>query len=123
MSRIIRAVNAMVSHPERIVDVLAGVNGRELFFVYLGHKWSVVEAKPDEYVLHFYPEDDISIAQLAAKEGEDWEYVSMVTYLSKQLGGREALESMQELHTLVTEKVHGIDAVLDEIIASDAPPF
>jgi len=43
----------------------------------------------------------------------------MVVYKDSEIGTREARASFTELYSLLTEKVYGVDEVLDDIIADD----
>ena len=43
----------------------------------------------------------------------------MVTYKDTEIGTKEAKASFAELHTLIKERVYGVNDVLDDII-SDA---
>ena len=44
------------------------------------------------------------------------DFSECVSYSSKEIGTREAFESLSELYHLLTEKLYGIDRVLDDII-------
>jgi hypothetical protein len=71
----------------------------------------------------YYP-GNLDISKLASIPDEHWEEadISCVTYTSKELGTKEAKESMGELFNIVNEKAYGMDDVLEDIINSD-PPF
>lgn len=115
MSKIVQAVNAMISNPDHITNVMR--NNRELFFVYKGkYNWSISKSEEGEYYLFFYPED-ADIARLAHYDGLDWEGTTMVTYAATEIGTKEANASFAELYTLIKERVYGVNAVLDDIIA------
>jgi hypothetical protein len=118
MSKIVRAINAMVSNPDKIKAVTPGVENDEVFFSYMEkHKWSLVhENREDRYLLHFYPAD-IPLERLARIPPGEWESIPMVSYSSDELSGREAIASMRDLYMIVREKAYGVDEVLDEIIA------
>jgi hypothetical protein len=123
MSKIIQAINTMITHSDKISKVIRGsMPLGEIFFLYdQKYKWSI--SKNDEYdtyFLHFYS-DDITLEELAAYVGDDWdEFTNFVTYSSKDLKAREAYESMGELYRIVKEKAYGIDKALDDII-NDLP--
>ena len=73
MTKIVSAINAMISHPEKITEVQESKRDRhnEYFFLYLNkHKWSVWKRFEGdaEYVLNYYPGED-SLAELAGTEG------------------------------------------------------
>jgi hypothetical protein len=119
MSKIVQAVNAMISNPDNITKVLKGND--EYFFSYKDkYSWSM-SRREDEHVLWFYP-NITHIEELASYEGHEWEDVNMVTYKDSEIGTREARASFAELFTLLKEKVFGVNKVLDDII-SDALPF
>lgn len=124
MSKIVTAINVMVSNPDRIKNVIKGYNDKECFFVYDGkHPWSILKRADGEYYLAYYPNNQ-DISHLAGIPDEHWNEANIhcVTYISKDLGAKEAKESMAELYSIVNEKVYGMDDVLDDIINSD-PPF
>lgn len=120
MSKIVQAVNAMIANPDLISDVRWG-SGGELFFHYKNkYKWSMASKDAGDYMLWFYP-GDVPLNQLSTYEGHDWEGVPMVTYKSSEIGTKEATASFSELFGLLTERVHGVNEVLDDIIKGDMP--
>ena len=124
MSKVVKAMNVMITNPQRIADVSPGRDRNEIFFHYLGgHKWSLVCTPRNEYTLFYYPGDDFTLEQLASFEDEGWEHVDRVNYNASELGGREAVESMSELFRVLKEKVFGVEGVFDEIIQADEIPF
>lgn len=123
MSKIVTAINVMVSNPDRIQKVIKGYNDTECFFVYDGkHSWSILKNGHGYYMAYYPGSQDIS--SLAQIPDEHWEEANVhcVSYTSKVLGTKEALDSMAELYSIVNEKVYGMDDVLEDIINSD-PPF
>ena len=114
MSKIVQAVNAMITNADLITPVIQ--NDNEFFFVYRGkYKWSISK-REDEHLLWYYPSDD-SIESLAIYDGQDWVDTPMVTYRDSEIGTREAKASFAELYTLVKERLYGINAMLDDIIS------
>lgn len=113
MSKIVRAVNSMVSKPEKITDVVRKEN--EYYFLYDNkYVWSMVHSNEEKvHFLHFYPRKP-SIEDLLGVT--DWNRVDLVTYDTKTLGTREATESFSELRELLKERVLGADKALDDII-------
>lgn len=123
MSKIIRAINAMVSNSDKITEVYRDKN--ELFFLYNGkHKWSIFEKQKEEgYILYYYPAKIIpesieelsrmSPAEVSKLEGK------YVAYETDEFKTREAKESFGELFLIIKEKLLGIDKVLAEIIDDD----
>lgn len=124
MSKIVKAINVMISNPHKITDVVKGENETECFFRYdKKHLWSILKHDDSNYYMAYYPGNQ-NVEHLASIPDEEWEHVPIncVAYTSRELGTKEAKESMAELYNIVNEKVHGMDEVLDEIINSD-PPF
>jgi hypothetical protein len=121
MSKIVQAVNAMVANPQKITNVLGRPEG-EIFFLYKEkYKWSM-DKRDADYWLWFYPGKQ-ALQALARYENEEWEDVPMVTYKASEIGTREAKASFADLYTLLTEKLHGIHEVLDDIIKDENVPF
>tara|TARA_R110002020_G_scaffold437327_3_gene647542 strand:- start:2061 stop:2435 length:375 start_codon:yes stop_codon:yes gene_type:complete len=123
MSKIIRAVNVMISHDDLITDATQGYLNTEIFFLYdEKYKWSLVKGSDGQIVsLNYYPQD-IPLSVLASFSDDDWSNNNdYVTYIPKDLGGREAKESMAELFRVVSEKLYGMDDVLNDIIESAIP--
>lgn len=118
MSKIIKAINVMVSNEGLITNVRQGDSSNEIFFIYDGkHKWSLVDLPEGKYALHYYPGEE-SINDLASIE--DWQHFSkMISYASETLQTREAKQTLNELFTILSEKSHGMDDVLNEIIQTD----
>lgn len=123
MSKIIQAVNSIISNPHLIGKVLFGSNN-ELFFTYKNkYKWSIRRQDDGNYSLWFYP-SEMTIEELAAIENEEWEHVPMMHYSTKDLATKEALASFEELYRITKEKVFEMDQVLDDIIKDmDDLPF
>lgn len=117
MSKIIKAVNAMLSNQHWIGSVIRGCVGTELFFKYRGiYKWSIIKGSKDDYYLHYYPGKQ-ELEDLAAWPEDAWhEFSDMISYNTKDLGTKEAYDTLSELYTVVQEKLYGMDRVLDEII-------
>jgi hypothetical protein len=118
MSKIVQAVNAMISNKPLITSVIS--SNDEIFFTYRDkYIWSV-RREPDsnEFLLWHYPGTD-DIEQIAGNEGDDWERVPMVVYKTAEIGTKEARASFAELYSMVKERLYGMDDVLDDII-SDA---
>jgi hypothetical protein len=124
MSKIVTAINAMISNSELITNAVQGTMDSEQFFKYdKKHIWSIIHnQKKGEYYLHYYPgNQDINHLAIIPEEYWDNAEIKSVAYRSKVLGTKEALDSLAELHSIVSEKVYGMDEVLDEII--DTVPF
>lgn len=120
MSKIVQAVNAMISNPSMISKVTPSGDASEIFFVYKGkYKWSIAD-RDGMFILFFYPGKE-SLETLA--EQQDWQGTAMVRYNAEELGTREARSSFAELHRLLSEKLHGVDVVLEDIINDDDIPF
>jgi hypothetical protein len=116
MSRIVQAVNAMISNPDKIGEVIRGQS--EIFFTYKDkYKWSMAE-RDNDHLLWFYPGDE-SLQRLASYEGDDWEGTAVVLYRASEIGTKEAKASFAELYRLLKERVYGMNKVLDDIISND----
>lgn len=122
MSKIIQAVNSMISNSNLLEDVVYGHNN-EVFFEYKNkYKWSIKQ-QDEGYSLWFY-RTELSIESLAQIENEEWEQINMIHYSTKDLASKEAYASFEELYRIVKEKVFGMDKILDEIIKDmDDLPF
>lgn len=123
MSKIVKAVNAMVSNPDKITNSIKGYNETECFFKYDGkHHWSILRTSNDDYILNYYPghPDLNSLASIPDEHWDEHAPISVV-YRTKDLATKEAKDSFRELFSIVNEKLHGMDDVLDEIIGSDIP--
>lgn len=122
MSKIIQAINSMITNEDEISGVIEGdTSANEYIFVF-GKKylWSINANKepgePDEYFLHYYP-DSPDPTWLAELDPRDWAtQVNKVSYRSSDFPGKEAIESFRELYSTVQEKAYGMDTVLDDII-------
>ncbi len=115
MSKVVQAINAMISNPDLITDVMK--NNVEFFFVYKGkYKWSTIRTNDGEHYLYFYPGSQ-NIESLAQYDGLDWEGTPIVTYSASEIGTKEAVASFSELYTLIKERVYGVNDVLDDIIS------
>jgi len=122
MNKIVQAVNAMISNPELITNVIP--SNRETFFLYKGrYKWSIRRDEDGDYILWYYPVGG-RIEDLASiDDGSDWEGVPMVVYKTAELGTREASASFADLYTMVKEKAYGMDDVLKDIISDAETPL
>ena len=124
MSKIVQAVNAMLSNPKLITDVMA--NDHEYFFLYKSkYKWSIKGVDDSSISLWFYPGSESLQEIMSMSTGMHWESISMVHYSDKDIGTKEARSSFIELYNLVKEKLYGVDDVLDDIISdlNDDLPF
>jgi hypothetical protein len=123
MSKIITAINVMVSNPSLITDVVMGIDSKEVFFKYDNkYVWSILSSSKGDIFLSFYPQI-INTNDLAAIPSDYFhlENLKCISYNTSELGTREARESLSELYMIVNEKVHGMDDVLNDIIESS--PF
>lgn len=120
MSKIVTAINAMISNPELITNVIQGDIDSECFFNYdKKHSWSIIENKDGKFFLHYYP-GNLDIDALASIPGEHWgdADIRSVVYTSEVLGTKEAIDSLKELNSIVREKLYGMDDVLEDIIGT-----
>ena len=117
MSKIVQAINTMISNKKQITNIIAGQ--QEIFFVYRAkYIWSMrQEPSRRDYSLWYYPNAN-NVELLAAYDGDDWEFVPMVVYKTSEIGTKEALSSFTELYNLLKERMHNVDEVLDDIISN-----
>lgn len=123
MSKIVQAINAMVSNSDKITASVKGHNEMECFFEYdAKHHWSILKDEDNYYRLYYYPgqPDLISLASIS-EEGREEVTPSLVSYSTKDFATKEAIDSFRELFSIMNEKLHGMDDVLDEIISDDTP--
>lgn len=119
MSKIVQAVNAMITNIDLVTDVSPGMH--EVFFRYKGkYTWSMRKDAADHY-LYFYPNTNVETLLWHDINGQ-WDSVNMIVYKDSEIGTREAKASFSELFILLKERQFGVNDVLDEII-SDADPF
>ncbi len=121
MSKIVSAINAMISNSDLISNIVEGWDSSELFFMYDGiHKWSVTKSYQGELSIHYYSTDE-KVEYLAnMPQDERAKLTKTVSYSSETLGTREARESLEELYTVLQEKLFGMDKVFDQIISTDS---
>lgn len=120
MSKIVQAVNAMISNPDNISNVTRGKE--ETFFRYKDkYTWSMRKDASNHY-LWFYPRSDIHELVRRETSSSGWEGVDMVSYSDTEIGTREAKASFTELYTILKEREFGVNKVLEDIIG-DADPF
>ncbi len=121
MSKIVKAINVMVSNPDLITNSIKGRHETECFFKYDNkHNWSILKNSEGHFYLSYYPSNP-NLSELASIPDEHWEEsnITSIGYNSKDLATKEAKDSMRDLFTIVNEKIYGIDDILDDIISSD----
>lgn len=108
----------MIANAKAINDVVRSLeNNNEFFFSYRGkYIWSMFRDNEGVFKLWFYPGQESS-EQLAQLEGPEFEDIAMVGYNTKELGTKEAIASFAELYAVLSQKVYGMDQVLDDIIS------
>jgi hypothetical protein len=120
MSKIIQAVNSMISNANKITDVLRGQDDGEIFFLYKGkYKWSIKAYDGGDYFLYYYPNPKDALSELASIDEENWTNVELTMYSTKDIKTQEAKETFRELFLKAKEKLYGMDKVLDDIINDD----
>lgn len=122
MSKVVKAINVMISNHQLIDHVVFSNYGDEIFFTYDDkHRWSIIRIQGEVVSLNYYP-GDYSVHDLAQMPEDFWSgYNDYISYNSSDLGGREARDSLNELYRVVSEKRFGMDKVLDDIIDSEIP--
>ena len=113
MSKIVLAVNSMISNAEKISDINRDLMDSEYLFKYDNkYVWGISENN-DNYSLYFYPETK-EVNEL--KGVVDWAKFPMVVYTTEDLKTREAFESFRNLYLILEEKLYDVDLVLNDII-------
>ena len=111
----------MISNKKLITNVIASPN--EIFFLYDGrYVWSIRREDDGDYFLWYYPKAR-SVEEIAQNEGDSWEEIPMVVYKTSEIGTKEARASFAELHSIVKERIFGMEDVLDDIISGPDIPF
>lgn len=90
---------------------------KELYFKYNNkYTWSI-RKDPDGTIYLFFYKTDLSTQHLARLNEDEWEnFDGLIIYSTKELNTKEAISSFKELYSILQEKVHGLDKVLDDII-------
>lgn len=116
--KIIEALNSIISNPNKITDVYQ--NDKEFFFLYDDkYKWSITLNPDGHYVAFLYPKNDKTIEELASMDSLGFvTYKNFITFKSEEIKTREATETFAELYRLVSNRLFGVDEILDDIINS-----
>jgi len=123
MSKIVLAVNSMITNSKEISDV--SNIGSEYYFLYKKkYKWSIYKGD-DEYNDDYY----YALTYYAGKETIDtllkwkreashdyWKAYPQIIYSTATLKTTETMESFAELYNIISEKSFDVDIVLDDII-------
>jgi len=118
--KIVEAVNSMIINSTLISNVFKKEN--EIFFIYnKKYKWSVSRNENNIYFLYIYPKTYLTLEQLAY-EVDYSVFDDFIVYRSDEIKTREAIETFAELYQVLSDKLFGVDDILDDII-SDMPPF
>lgn len=120
MSRIIKAINAMILNVDKINKVIS-LDDKYFFEYDNKYKWSIFRDHDGTYHLNYYPEKEQDI-QDVVKLVNSKESINYVSYNTRGVASREAIDSFNNLYNIVKEKLLGMDEVLDDII-NDGIPF
>lgn len=114
MAKIVQVANAMISNSSKISNVLKNKN--EYFFLYnKKYKWSISKSDDEDYYLHFYPTESMTIEELSVFN--EWsDFNQFVTYTTKDIKTQESIETFRELYQIVSDKIFGLDDIFDQII-------
>ena len=126
MSKIVAAVNAMVSDSNRISTVI-NINSYWFFILDEKFAWSIESwdhEGENRYILYFIKVNgNFTVDDAKAFERQSRQDVrslvkkgEAIEYNSNEIGTDEALKAFRLLFTAVKEKGIGMDKVLDEII-------
>lgn len=124
MSKIVQAVNAMISNPKLIGDVREG--GKEIFFTYKSkYIWSMNNDGNTNHLWYYPAPQSLDYLIGIANRENEWSQVTLVHYTDTEIGTREAKASFAELYVLIKERLYGVDEMLDDIISDldEEPPF
>lgn len=115
MSKIIQAINNIIEHSDKITSVIRIEN--ENFFNYSGHIMSIIEyGEGESYRIYIYPNFSSTLDVKSIENPRNFDHVF---YDTDNIKGREALESFNNLYSIVAEKIYGVDTILDDIIGKD----
>lgn len=117
MSKIVVAMNAMIEHVDQITNVIEA-SSKEYYFLYKKkYKWSIKDHEENANVsLYFYPDEE-PLEKLSLIGDNDWDEYSVVNYHSSDHRQMESTQTFRTLFSIVSEKAHGMDEILDDIIS------
>ena len=121
MSKIVQAVNIMISNPNKITNIIK--RGDIIYFLYLGkQKWSIGKHETSdglvEYIIHYYTGEK-NLEQLSTLPYYELANEKYVAYSTEDIKTREAMESFKQLYMILNEMIVGIDDVFKEIVDSN----
>jgi len=117
MSKILKAVDAMVDSEELITDVKA--LQETLFFKYnQTYVWSIQKELGDYFLIYYVNHSEVKevIDSIKYMPNDPGPYIS---YSSKDYKSTESGDNFGELYQIVKEKLYNIDTVLDNIISGE----
>lgn len=124
MSKIVQAINAMISNSEKLSNICASpydYASDEYFFEYnRKYVWSISRNDAGAHTIYFYPKAR-SAQEMSQVHYEELSNYPMIAYGNEELNSKEARESIRELYIIIKEKLYNVDAVLDDIIGDDIP--
>jgi hypothetical protein len=119
MSKIVRAVNTMITNQEKISNIIK--KKKNYYFLYDDrYKWSIEywEYKNIYYLRFFSGEQPLeSIASMIDVEWATFD--EMIVYSTEELGTKEAYDTFKDLYMILQERSLGVDKILDDIIKGD----
>jgi|JI102314A2RNA_FD_contig_51_1779867_length_1135_multi_4_in_0_out_0_1 transcriptional/translational regulatory protein YebC/TACO1 len=121
MSKIVAAINTMLLNSDKITNVgISHYNEQEIFFKYLKKQnWSIMKTPDSNFIVYYYPNNDIEILKTLDASSNDFQGVQMVKYATNEIKTKEAYETFEELFTMLQEKTYNLDEVFDEIFKND----
>ncbi|NYT19662.1 MAG: hypothetical protein GKC08_05165 [Methanosarcinales archaeon] len=117
MSKILKAVDAMINSEELITDVKA--LQESLFFKYnQTYVWSIQKELGDYYLIYYVKHNEVKnvIDAIKYMPNDPGPYIS---YSSKDYKSDKSGDVFAELYQIVKEKLYNIDTVLDNIIKGE----
>ena len=112
MEKVLNVLESLIKNPKKISNI--NKSGDEFYFlVDTKYKFSLVKSEMENnYYLHFYPKNDISLEQLL--NIRDWsQYADIVTYDSIDLS---SFDLFDELYQILKNKQYDIDTLFDDIL-------
>lgn len=118
MTKLVQTLNVMIQNAVRISNVARDHEREEYYFRYDDkYTWSVAQDNDsDTYWVYFYPHGETPDT---LANSDPWENLEFVSYSTKELKTREAIETIQELLMVAKERLYNVDSVFDDIISQD----
>ena len=107
----------MIANPN-LVSQAFKANGAYYFVYDSKFKWSISKSYEGDYYLVYYP-GNYTIQDIATLDPTVY-IDEFVSYTTKEIKTREAVESFAELYQIIQSKLYNLDSILDQIINTAA---